>query len=230
MGSNPSLKAFPHGFKMIAGNASNFDQPLSNTAAANAISFVCLDYKNGSQETKTLPTKPCPDGLRTQIMFPSCWDGKHLDSKNHQSHVSYPIGSDSSVGDCPSSHPIKFQSLFYEFIWDVKNLTSGTNGTLVLANGDTVGYSFHADFISGWKVKTLQAAIDQCTGDLFGDLDRCVPFQKSLQSSTKCTTSPILEEQAVGTLKVLPGCNVVQNGPFKGAGKCRTKHRKIRKL
>lgn len=27
-----------------------------------------------------------------EIMFPSCWDGKNLDSANHQSHVAWPIG------------------------------------------------------------------------------------------------------------------------------------------
>lgn len=39
----------------------------------------------------SLPTGPCPQGLRTQIVFPSCWDGKNLDSSDHQSHMSYPI-------------------------------------------------------------------------------------------------------------------------------------------
>jgi hypothetical protein len=40
----------------------------------------------------------------------------------------------------------------------------------VTAVGDDLGYSFHADFINGWKTETLAAAVEQCTGQLFGDL------------------------------------------------------------
>lgn len=51
-----------------------------------AISHMCL--KDGdSTETKSLPEEPCLR-IRTQVYFPSCWDGKNLDSDDHKSHVS----------------------------------------------------------------------------------------------------------------------------------------------
>lgn len=226
MGKTPNITAFPFGLKMIAGNAMNFNSPLNDTTAAKAISFVCLNYKDGSNQTNTMPNGPCPQGLRTQIVFPSCWDGINLDSPDHQSHLSYPKGQHPDTGDCPSTHPIKFMTLFYEFIWSTNKLQNDVNGTLVLANGDTKGYSFHADFFSGWNVTTLQAGIDQCTSNLFGDVEKCAPFVPSIDRKSKCKVTPIINEQVFGTMTTLPGCNPIRNGPFQGAGACQA--RKIR--
>lgn len=54
----------------------------------------------------------------------SCWDGKNLDSPNHQDHVAYPQAgpqqfTGSSVGgDCPSTHPVKIPQIMLEIVWD----------------------------------------------------------------------------------------------------------------
>ncbi|CAO1613714.1 unnamed protein product [Sympodiomycopsis kandeliae] len=218
------LKAFPDGFKMIAGNASLYDAPAADKTKAKAVSFVCLGVPN-SPQTTTLPNGPCPGGIRTQIVFPSCWDGKNLDSADHTSHVSYPLGGQPDNGDCPSSHPVKFMTLFYEFIYSTKDLQKSADGKsgFVLANGDAVGHSFHGDFVAGWDEDVLQKAIDQCTFNLFGNLKGCAPFLKTLteevQGKSYCTTKSSVDETVLGdNLKSLPGCQVVKNGPFKGAG------------
>lgn len=49
----------------------------------------------------------CPNGLRAQIVFPSCWNGHDLDSADHQSHMSYPAGGFPDSGDCPPEFPVK---------------------------------------------------------------------------------------------------------------------------
>lgn len=229
MGKTPKLTAFPYGLKMIAGNATNVNGPLKDTTAAKAISFVCLNFKQGGSQNTTIQKGPCPDGLRTQIVFPSCWDGKNLDSPDHQSHVSYPVGGQPDNGDCPASHPVKFTTLFYEFVYGVNDLVSDKNGTLVLANGDTKGWSFHADFISGWNVDTLQAGIDQCTSNLFNAVEKCQPFVKSIDKKSRCSIQPVLQEKVLGTMKHLPGCNAIKNGRFKGAGTCKVQHVKYKK-
>lgn len=234
MGENATLlQAFPKGLKMIAGSAMLFDAPNADPIKAKAVSFVCLGG-NEPQGT-TLPTGVCPDGVRTQIVFPSCWNGKDLDSSDHQSHVAYPIGGQADTGDCPSTHPIKFITLFYEFIYATGNLQgSVTNGNVssgfVLANGDAVGYSFHADFISNWDTTVLKSAIDQCTGQLGGNIQGCPPFVPSIHLETTtpnsadpqagyCRTGSAVNEVVLGSnFTALPGCNTVKNGPFKGAG------------
>lgn len=72
-----------------------------------AVGFICLDYSGTSPESKEFPKTNCKDGLRAQVTFPSCWDGKNTDSEDHKSHMSYPEGGNPDAGECPSSHPIR---------------------------------------------------------------------------------------------------------------------------
>lgn len=53
MGANGKLTAFPKGLKMIAGNNSAMDSPDPDSTKALAVDYVCLDYANGSNHTKT---------------------------------------------------------------------------------------------------------------------------------------------------------------------------------
>lgn len=48
-----------------------------------AISHVCLDP---GQDTIGLRQLPCGE-MRAQTYFPSCWNGRDLDSADHKSHV-----------------------------------------------------------------------------------------------------------------------------------------------
>lgn len=79
-------------------------------------------------DTAELPRKPCPGGIRVTVIFPSCWDGKSLDSPDHRSHVAYAPGNQALAGDrCPSTHPVRIPQVMYEVMYD----TSGP-----LANPD----------------------------------------------------------------------------------------------
>lgn len=182
----------------------------------NIPSYVCLNYKDGSTQTPTFPTGACPQGLRTQVLFPSCWNGKDLVSSDH-SHVVYPMGDNADNGDCPSSHPVRLPTLFYEFIWDVSGQTNA-NSTWVFSNGDSIGYSMHADFIAAWNETILQDAIDQCAGNLFNNLESCPPLNLTLnrKASDACTATSTAATS--GSLAALPGCNMIWNGPHAGKG------------
>ncbi|PWZ03577.1 hypothetical protein BCV70DRAFT_142299, partial [Testicularia cyperi] len=215
-GGNIQIKAFPKGFKMIAGKATQ-SAPGPTQQSRDIVSFVCLDYVNGSSQTPTFPQKACPQGLRTQVIFPSCWNGVDL-YQTDQSHVVYPLGPHPDNGDCPSTHPIRLPTLFYEFIWAVDGQNNANYSQWVLANGDAVGYSFHADFFAAWNETTLQSAIDQCEGNLFGDLQACPPFRSSLNRKGADACSAVSTEPTSGKLKALPGCNIVFNGPNAGKG------------
>ena len=96
---------------MIAGDPSR--TTYNNSDPSNlAVGFVCLNYAGTSSQSVEFPTTNCVDGLRAQITFPSCWDGKNLDSDDHKSHMSYPEGGQPDNGDCPESHPVKVSSPF----------------------------------------------------------------------------------------------------------------------
>lgn len=111
----------------------------------------------------------CPDGMRAQVFFPTCWDGKNLDSEDHVSHMAYPI-ENFNDGSCPSTHPVKLVSLFYEMFVSVDQFPYQP-GAWVWSFGDDTGLGFHGDFVDGWVDKTvLQSALDTC-GDVSGILE-----------------------------------------------------------
>jgi hypothetical protein len=112
------IKPFPPGFRMLSGNAMarSYDSvtltaPTGGRPIADRVSFACISSKGGSPQTHNITNTDCDGGLRAQINFPSCWDGKNLYMQN-QSHVAYMSQIDNGV--CPPSHPIQFVHLFFE--------------------------------------------------------------------------------------------------------------------
>ncbi|KAM0622780.1 hypothetical protein ACHAQG_005159 [Verticillium nonalfalfae] len=135
------LLAFPPGFQMLAGDPSL--RSFGDTLEQRAISYVCLGVSG--PETHQFPSQNCPYGLRVQVMFPSCWDGHNLDSPNHKSHMAYPSLVDNGV--CPTSHPKRFITLFYEVTFqidDFKDRWYKDTPPFVYSNGG-LSYSPYGD-------------------------------------------------------------------------------------
>ncbi|KAH6655168.1 hypothetical protein BKA67DRAFT_534104 [Truncatella angustata] len=243
---NDNVKAFPEGFRMIAGDnlrrnytvgdVSQPDPPQSNWAALGqtgqsdleqrALGFNCLDYSKTAEAAlyrHFMPEKSyldanCPDGLRFELAFPSCWNGKDLDSDNHKSHMAYPdLVQD---GNCPDGFETRLVTLFYETIWATYKY-DGIDGQFVIANGDPTGFGYHGDFMMGWEEDFLQSAVDQCT-NLSGLIEDCELFTiQSEEDQTQChieTMPSILKVEnvlggAADVLTSLPGNLAIQYGP-----------------
>lgn len=116
-----------------------------DTLAQRALGFNCLNYGRAPEGTlyrHYMPDKEymdanCKDGLRLEIMFPSCWKGGDaLDSKNHKDHVAFPDLV--MTGNCPSDFPVRLPSLMYEVIWNT-NAFADRPGNFVFSNGDPTG-------------------------------------------------------------------------------------------
>lgn len=212
--NNDKLQAFPEGFRMLAGNP--FKRSGGSDFASQAVSYNCLDYnkQGGNPETGGFPNMNCPDGLRSQVFFPSCWDGKNLYLPD-QSHMSYPIGAYND-GACPSTHPVHLISIFYEIIWNTNAFADkwyGNSQPFVWAMGDPTGYGFHGDFLMGWDRDLLQRAVDQCT-NLSGQVEDCPVFNLYPTSTAQgCKLAPRINENVQGPFAQLPGCNPVRQGP-----------------
>jgi len=147
--------AFPFGFRMVAGDPSRRTLNVSDPAQ-RAVHMVCL---GGGGQTYGFPTGHC-DAIRAEVYFPSCWDGKNLDSPDHKSHMSYPGIGDFNGGVCPESHPVALFSIFFEFFFETAHLT---DAKYAFANGDTTAYGYHGDFIMGWTDRDLlQTAHKDC--------------------------------------------------------------------
>lgn len=262
---NQTIVAFPAGFQMLAGDSSRRNYTVGNSSyedpdpgksewallgqttqedlAQRALGFNCLDYSKtaeGSLYRHFLPSKEyidanCPDGIRTELMFPSCWDGVNVDSADHKSHVAYP---DLVInGDCPDTHPVRLPGLFYETIWDMGSYTD-RNGMFAFSNGDplgeslsdlynpmeilrtdiSIGFGYHGDFIMGWDETdfTLQEAVDTCT-NLSGEIEDCPLFTViSEAEQNEChmdTPAALVKEDTAGPMTALPGDVAIAWGP-----------------
>ncbi|KAK6075662.1 WSC domain-containing protein [Seiridium cupressi] len=224
-GDNRSaIEPFPSGFKMISGDTtarSNGTTTMTYNSTtvrgrlqSDRVSFACLDSSGPMAEQNYMFRTDCNQGLRAQIQFQSCWDGRDYQSDN--SHVAYMSQIDNGV--CPPTHPRILPHLFFEVLYGVNNINKTAGGRFVFANGDTTGFGFHGDFMNGWNAATLASAVTQCVNNdnINGQISLCPPLAKSQTpyASTNCPErAPLVNEAVHGFLDKLPGCNNVTSGP-----------------
>jgi len=212
-----TTKEFPDDFRMISGNPTlrTYD---ANNYGQQAITFLCLDFDGVTTRHNELPAKKCPSGVRAQVNFPSCWDGKNTDSPDHKSHVAFLSGGPDSGTCSDPKFPVTLPRIFIEVYWstgDVEQYRSqaaNTSQPFVFAYGDPTGYGYHADFINGWDKGVLQNAVDKCHCDPNGSLECCANAGVFTYKKTpaKCHITKSIDEQTTGTLPKLPGNNPVQ--------------------
>lgn len=215
---DPNLRSFP--YPEVEKSLWKASDRTEDALRQKAVGFNCLNYAAPANAALGLRKMPdnmannCVDGLRTEVFFPSCWNGKDVDSTNHRDHMRYPSLMDD--GTCPEGYQTRLVSLFYETIWNV-HAFAGQEGEFMFSTGDPTGYGYHGDFMNAWDPNFLQSAIDVCTSPT-GLVELCPLF--NLQSDSemqKCTIPRTLKEDVVGPLDELPGCNLVEYGPEKAS-------------
>jgi hypothetical protein len=145
-----AVRPFPAGFRMIAGD--------SHAMAAQdlRITYWNCGAMTGIPPSSSVPT--CPNdraaSLRLHVNFPNCWDGKNLDSANHQSHMAYSVR-----GACPATHPVAVPSVSLIYRYPI---TGGAG--ISLASGGQ--YSAHGDFFNAWRQGVLTSLVRGCLNAL----------------------------------------------------------------
>jgi Domain of unknown function (DUF1996) len=92
---NPTSKVvpMPRFLRALTGDS----KPTSRGPANARNSWTCSGFTDRLSEKYPI----CPPG--SQVMrvhdFPSCWDGKNIDSDNHRAHIQFP---DANTGACPA--------------------------------------------------------------------------------------------------------------------------------
>lgn len=166
---------FPAGFKLIAGQKA--DASLLTSADTHFDWYCELTQLS---KTQTIPTN-CPAGERVgvHLEFPTCWDGTHLDSSDHRSHMAYYAYGNDGQPHCPSAYPGSLPQislgLWYTQTNDVKDWYLSSDrmpGMPVRANGS----SFHSDWLGAWDPAVQEIftrvcinGLLNCSGGQLGD-------------------------------------------------------------
>lgn len=154
-GLGPGVLPFPKGLRMIAGNA--------KAVSDQSLSIVQWDCGGGGLESPHM--YQCPSGPSTEIhgslVFPSCWDGVHLDSADHKSHMAYAAAN----GTCPADHPVSLPEVTFEL--DYPGISGGPD--YYLSSGGI--YSLHGDFIADWDNQVQNALVATCLNQAHECLD-----------------------------------------------------------
>jgi hypothetical protein len=123
--------------------------------AGDRLDLAILDVKPSS-----LPN--CPPGSRDHLSlnFPDCWDGAHLDSADHKSHMAY---ADYAAGEqrCPASHPVPVPAITFSISWPI-----GDGRGARLASGAV--RTMHGDVFSAWDPGMQAYHVARC---LRADID-----------------------------------------------------------
>lgn len=145
-GLGPGVLPFPKGLRMIAGNA--------KATSDQSLSIVQWDCGGGGLESPHM--YQCAGGssapIHASLVFPSCWDGVHLDSADHKSHMAYAAAN----GTCPADHPVSLPEVTFEL--DYPGIAGGPD--YYLASGGI--YSLHGDFIADWDNQVQNALVASC--------------------------------------------------------------------
>jgi hypothetical protein len=141
------VQTIPPDLRVIAGNA-QAASPSDNPQLGKELYFGCSDNSTGK-----MPAPPaCPTGILTvHIGFPNCWNGRDLDSPDHQSHMTYPAD-----GLCPSTHPVPLPRVIMRLEYPV-----GTgSGGITLSSGPP--HTLHGDFWNTWQQPKLDHLVAVC--------------------------------------------------------------------
>jgi uncharacterized protein DUF1996 len=137
--TNDTVRAFPPGLKMIAGNA------FAKKAQLKSISSWSCGPPDVTRTYTTVPGCSENDLLHMNVNFPDCWDGRRLDSADHKSHMAY-----STNGNCPSTHNVSVPFMRMLILYPS------------VAKGSTVSsgkFSEHGDFINAWDQDALDELV-----------------------------------------------------------------------
>jgi hypothetical protein len=139
-GKDPqSIKTVPAGLKVVAGNDTR------------VVRWACVGGDASGQGSRTVPSCATSSHLVMRIAFPDCWDGVHVDSTDHKSHLAYSVR-----GTCPAGHAVPIPRLFL----GVHYLGSNGGSDVQLSSGGPE--TAHADFFNAWNQDVLDALVRNC--------------------------------------------------------------------
>jgi hypothetical protein len=155
--------ALPRGLKFVFGG---MEHPAR---------FKCMTADGNHNVTNWLPTLQetlavCGAGQRIDMAqsTPECWDGIHLDTADHRSHLVF-LSRDKNTGKefCPSTHPYLLPRLTFQRIFTIRADDITTTWRLSSdMPGDVPGSMAHADYMMAWNDQTMDRWMSNCINKL----------------------------------------------------------------
>lgn len=158
----------PRGLRYVFG----FDMKRMHESQPENMIFhwKCVTPQNTQRGdlTSRFDTLDCPAGnlLIVTLEAPNCWDGVHLDSADHRSHMAYQqFGQGPAT--CPATHPYLIPQFTLGAAYsieageDIRNWYLHSDrmaGMQQMAPGST----FHSDWYGAWDDDTLAVWVDNC--------------------------------------------------------------------
>jgi hypothetical protein len=144
-----AVQPIPAGLRMIAGDAK-----AAGPQPAPVTHWQCGPATDAPKTSVPSDCTPYPgSSVRANLTFPSCWDGVHVDSADHKSHMAYPVTK--GTNDCPSTHPVLVVRLTAVVTYPVVD-----GSTATLSSG--LGWTFHGDVMNGWDQTALTYLVRGC--------------------------------------------------------------------
>lgn len=149
--ASPNVQTIPAGLRMIAGNAATTTLQTDGSAF-----WGCEEYIGHFPQIVDCPVG---DFIQLTVVFPQCWDGVHLDSTNHKSHMAYP-----EEGACPTAYPVLLPEISFNVRWertadlDISTLRLSSDCETDLP----AGYSAHGDWMEAWEPEVRDTFVTQC--------------------------------------------------------------------
>ena len=134
--SREKLAPLPRGLVMIAGNAA-----ARSPQPKRIVAWSCGIAEEDGPKFSRIQACRADHWLHLRVTFPSCWNGRTVNSDDHKRHMKY-----LSRGRCPASHPIALPTLVLVVHYPPVPLG---------AKVATGHYGAHADFMNGWNANVL---------------------------------------------------------------------------
>lgn len=182
-GVDPSvvIQPFPQGLRIVMGN-----HAATGPQSTDIVKWGCVSSTGaavGPQQLNHVPVCAVGTYLKVNYMFPSCWDGKHLDVADHKSHMDYPTsfklpnGTWSPYPKCQkTAYPITLPQVVYNIQYPVTQYSGGPSASTAdwfLSSDDYLngqlpslttpaGYSAHADWFMAWDRQIMLTFVQYC--------------------------------------------------------------------
>ncbi|WP_432993579.1 DUF1996 domain-containing protein [Dactylosporangium sp. CA-233914] len=142
-------KPFPQGFRMIAGDAKL--QVPTPAGAPNQFWCAGPGGEIGRSADGNWPICAQTAVLNYQLVFQDCWDGIHLDSPDHKSHVAYTY-----TGSCGGQFPVAIPNVSFVIAYP----THGSADGFTLSSG--LASSIHGDSFLAWDNTAMGQRVKDC--------------------------------------------------------------------